>query len=228
MKDDDGKLFRFLNSAPNSYGRISSHFNERSASKVAGFRNTGVMGKACGLSKPSAAQRGIEDFAKRLPGGRGTMLFDQLTGNDGATQFFLKWETAGMPTVLGQTVHADKEEGVKAAIMNHAKASKQCAAHAFNFVSHVTGSRKIDPAFPVRREDLRGEDTKKLFEEYKTIVQDSAQSLGARWSRKAIKEGKERGLYHMKDILLAIQENYASNSKPTAQIDALLTNLSSG
>ena len=231
MKDDDGKLFRFLNSAPNSYGRISSHFNERSASKVAGLRNTGVMGKACGLSKPSAAQRGIEDFAKRLPGGKGTMLFDQLTGKDGSTQLFLKWETAGMPTVFGKTVHADKEEGIKAALRNHTKASRRCAAHAVNFVSHLTGSRKIAPAFPVRREDLRGEATKKLFEEYKTIAQDSAQSLGAKWSRKAIKEGKERGLYHMKDLLLAIKENYLSDSNPSAHkkkidhIDALLTDI---
>lgn len=228
MKDEGGKLFRFLSSAPNGYGRISSHFNERSNSEVAGFSNTGVMGKLCGLSKPSAAQHGMEDFSNRFPGCKGTMLFDQLQGKDGTAQIFLKWETAGMPTVLGKMKHADKEEGKKAAIKNHVKAFKRCAAHAVNFTSHLAGPKNAAPGLKVRRESLGGKETKQLLEEFTSIVQDSATSLGTDWSKNAIKAGKERGLYHMKDILHDIKEIYQSDKrgpefeKKTAQIDALL------
>lgn len=228
MKDEDGKLFRFLNSAPNAYGRISSHFNERSSSEIAGFRNTGVMGKLCGLLQPSAAQRGIEDFSGRFPGCKGTMLFDQLHGKDGSTQIFLKWEEAGMPTILGEMKHADKEEGKRAALRNHIKAFGRCAAHTVNFASLLAGPKNTDPSLKARRENLSGENTKLLFDEFKKIVQESAQNVGTKEAKETIKAGKERGLYHIKDILQDMKETYQSDKhvsgfeKKIARIDALL------
>ena len=99
VADQDSHLFRFLNSAPNTHGRISTHFNERSTSEPPTLSTTGVLGKAGSLFSPSAtAQRAIEDFSKRMPSGKGNMTFDRLQENDGTPLLFLKWETVGVPT----------------------------------------------------------------------------------------------------------------------------------
>ncbi|KRB67947.1 hypothetical protein ASE07_09840 [Noviherbaspirillum sp. Root189] len=211
MKDPDGRLNNFLLSSRNSYGRISTHFNERSLAEKANFKNVGIAGGLVGLSKESYAHHGIEDMSDRMPSGKGTVIFDALKGKDGSQQLFLKWETAGMPTVFGKSVHADTEEGVRTALKNHVKAFQRCAAHSFNFIGHMAGTKK-DVNWGIHREDVHKGDAKPLFVQYAQIMKtlDKSCEMSAPEDRgkdkrgfgvAAVKLGKTHGLYQMEDML---------------------------
>lgn len=84
FKDPGNAIYNFMQSSPLAYARISTHFNERSASDI--------------LFGGYADQRGIEDYQRRLPGENGTILFDKL--KDG--EMFVKFETAGVPSISTQ------------------------------------------------------------------------------------------------------------------------------
>lgn len=79
FKDPGNAIYNFMQSSPLAYARVSTHFNERSASDL--------------LFGGYADQRGIEDYQRRLPGENGTILFDKLKNGE----MFVKFEAAGVP-----------------------------------------------------------------------------------------------------------------------------------
>ncbi|MES2634749.1 MAG: hypothetical protein V4669_17400 [Pseudomonadota bacterium] len=91
LKDPGGKIYGFMNSAPTACSRMSSHFAERTLPgekhKVLGLIPTG---------KPR--QRGIEDYASKMPGEGGSMLFDRLQDE----VLFVKIESGGCPAYFQQ------------------------------------------------------------------------------------------------------------------------------
>ncbi|MBC7601077.1 MAG: hypothetical protein H7255_00245 [Ramlibacter sp.] len=91
LNDPGGRIYSFISSAPTACSRMSTHFAERVAHdekhKTLGFIPTG---------KPR--QRGIEDYACKLPGEGGSMLFDQLKDD----VLFVKIESCGCPPFFQQ------------------------------------------------------------------------------------------------------------------------------
>ncbi len=213
VADKDSHLFRFLNSAPNTHGRISTHFNERSTSEPATLSNTGVLGKAGSLFSPSAtAQRAIEDFSKRMPSGKGNMTFDRLQEDDGTPLLFLKWETVGVPTALGNVRHVDKEDGFRAALSAQIKTLGRNAAHCVNLVQHSVQKGGSGPNWGIRREDVHRGEAEPLYNKFKAIVQDAGKMEGKEWGTATIKAGKKKGLYHIKEVLQDLEKKYTAFS----------------
>lgn len=91
MKDPGGAMHRFMSSAPTASSRMSTHFAERTGHdekhKTLGLIPTG---------KPR--QRGIEDYAGKLPGEGGAILFDKLKDD----VLFVKIEPCGCPPYFQQ------------------------------------------------------------------------------------------------------------------------------
>lgn len=87
FKDDQKKIFGWLDANPNRYSRISSHFNELQKAEGSG-----------GKRKPI----GIDFSQGNLPFGRRTLLTGYL--DDGTT--FIKMESHGMKTFFDKIGHA--------------------------------------------------------------------------------------------------------------------------
>jgi len=111
-KDPGRKLFNFLKSSDNTYGRVSTHMEERSESRPTGadknvfstFWKGGWDGMVFSGWLGAPLQYGIEDYDDRMPSKGGALLFDKLApseGKDGVAEIFLKWENVGTPFALG-------------------------------------------------------------------------------------------------------------------------------
>lgn len=111
MKDPGNKLFDFLNAAPTSYGRVSTHFNERVDS-----------------TEERPTHRGIEDFDNKFPGGKGCILFNKLKNNE----LFMKFESAGMPKVFRMSGREGATTAEK--IGNAFRNLGRCIQHCKNWV----------------------------------------------------------------------------------------------
>lgn len=101
MKDPGHRIYDFLNNAPTSAARMSTHYEERvdhgNEHYVLGFVPT---------FGAKVAQRGIEDFRSRMPGQGGTMLFDKLKpDSNGTPELFVKFESAGCPPYFNSESH---------------------------------------------------------------------------------------------------------------------------
>lgn len=191
MNDPKGKLYKFLASAPNSYGRVSTHYNNQSLSGPANIYNTGAAGAAAALLDPGKkAQKGIEDFGKRMPSGKGALIFDQLKGHEDQTQLFLKWETKGMPTVFGKSKHADSEEGNLKLAQNKLKAFGACVGHAINFAKTKAG-KNHESKHEARREDVHKGSAAEHFHAFGKVIKDNTK----------MKIAKEQGLSYIKKEL---------------------------
>lgn len=112
-KDPGGKLFNFLQSSNNTYGRVSTHMEERSESRPQGLDlnvfstawKGGVDGVVFSGWYGQPLQYGIEDYDDRMPSKGGSLLFDKLkpSGGDDDTvpELYLKWENVGTPFSFG-------------------------------------------------------------------------------------------------------------------------------
>ncbi|WP_417796421.1 hypothetical protein [Terasakiella pusilla] len=122
MKDPGNKVYNFLSSAPTAYDRISTHFNERSASPI----NHG-----------HATQRGIEDFESRMPSKKGAICFDKLNDpNGGQPDLFVKIEGSGMPPVFrGLAHHGDEGTSTGTRVLNAFKSIGRQFQHCTSFIS---------------------------------------------------------------------------------------------
>ncbi|MFC7207577.1 hypothetical protein ACFQOZ_13245 [Comamonas endophytica] len=117
FNDPNNAIYKFLQSSPLAYSRISSHFHERSASD-------GMIG-----SRPE--QRGIEDYDRRLPGQNGAMLFDKLKGAPGKEEMFLKFEHTGYPEV---STSAQRVDDQGQGLASGWRALGRKIAHALSFI----------------------------------------------------------------------------------------------
>ncbi|GLS26842.1 hypothetical protein [Marinibactrum halimedae] len=218
MEDPDGKLFKFLKSAPNTYGRASTHFNERSEEK-AYFRNTGLAGGVINLpnriknalsnsGKPlQAAQLGIEDFSSKFPSGKGCLLFNKLEDqdNNNQQQLFMKWETAGMPNFINPTgTHADPESGFTGKIYNRFGAFDRCIQHTFNFLKlGRSGGR-----WGIHRENVHKGEPKDLYKRFGDVMKsiETSQGKHKNWSMNLIAEAKIKGIDFILDVLEGLRD----------------------
>jgi hypothetical protein len=143
-KDPDNKLFNFLNSSENCYGRVSSHMMERSSSVETGFFATakglfkGGVSSLFGVGfSGQPLQRGIEDFGDKMPSRGGTLLFDKMHSSrpGGAPEIYLKWEPVGMPTTFNFRVSHDNDS-VGNSFINRGVAFNRCIKHTINFAAN--------------------------------------------------------------------------------------------
>lgn len=101
MKDPGNRIYNFLNDAPGSTARMSTHFEERLGHDKEHY----MLGFVPTFGKKSA-QRGIEDFQSRMPGQGGAMLFDKLKPDaNGQEELFVKFEAAGCPPYFNAESH---------------------------------------------------------------------------------------------------------------------------
>jgi hypothetical protein len=139
-KDPGNKLYSFLRSSDNAYGRVSTHMQERSDSVTGGwsalvglFRGGfAAMGGAGFSGQP--LQYGIEDFDRRMPSKGGSLLFDKLKSSDpgGEPEIYLKWESSGTPNSFGFFgTHANHSLGDK--LWNRGVAIGRSIAHTVSF-----------------------------------------------------------------------------------------------
>lgn len=97
FNDPNHAIYDFMQKSSLSGGRVSTHFNEISASPLS------FVGQPW--------QSGIEDFERRLPGENGALLFDRLEGEAGQKWTFMKFENAGVPTLSNAWTADDRGQG---------------------------------------------------------------------------------------------------------------------
>lgn len=181
FNDENSKIFEFLNSSPERYLRVSTHFNERSLSSDAGFGNVGFTG----LARGKKAQPGIEDYQSKLPGQGGAIVFDKL--KDGTT--FLKIESGGMPEVF-------KRRGtVKKTTQHIFRAMGRVFAHSFSFIiTRFQKSHSVDDAKYTAKEHV----PKQILKNFKhtvTILEKTGK-IDSREAKVMIKTAK-MGIKHI-------------------------------
>jgi hypothetical protein len=235
LKDPENRLYKFLNSAPNTYNRVSSHFMERSSSPKA---KKGFFGFFGGMFKKQPSQRGIEDFSNKMPSGKGCLLFDKMTGKDGALQIFLKWESVGTPTVYGPSVHGDEEDGTAKQIWNKYTSFDRCLQHARNFLK--VGGHGKNESWGMHRESIHkpGAGKTMVYDPFLNLL-DSLEknkmppSRDEALMKQMRKEAKKFGLDKIEEHFQTIQSYYkdipftkTSEKNVENQIKNLKTNIS--
>ncbi|WAJ30486.1 hypothetical protein [Antarcticirhabdus aurantiaca] len=169
--DPGNRLYKYLSSAPNCYGRCSSHHERRSA--MDGDRPaTATKGFTApllhGLAK-QPMQNGIEDFTNKFPSNGGTLLFDKLKDGVKGGELFMKWEEVGMPDAVGSgrvAKHGDTREEKATFTM----AAGRCKGHMFNFLNRH--SEKAGVARGEQGAKLAAAQTK-LMKDFQTLVKKS-------------------------------------------------------
>ncbi|MEC4720749.1 hypothetical protein RY831_16415 [Noviherbaspirillum sp. CPCC 100848] len=186
MKDPGNKLFDFLNSAPTSYGRASTHFNERMPSDAPKHKLFGTP-----------LQRGIEDYQNMMPGKKGSLLFSNINPTSGAasreSEIFLKFEHGGTPDVFGSA------GGGLAAI-------KRCLAHV---VSTIASRRSHDgPSEGVQRKEHVHKDGLKasVWKPFESIVAGLKAEgiLSKSAAKEAMAGAKKHGMESIENRLQAL------------------------
>jgi len=175
MKDPGGKIHNFLRAAPTCYERMSSHFDERSASP-----RVGLMGKR--------QQHGIEDFSNTLPGQRGTLLFDRLQGDE----LFVKIESVGTPSVF---TAREGHEGMGSALGRVFPAIGRKIGHMFSFVQ--TRGNAANAATGVRQEHVyKGLLRDSVYVPVQNLVK-FARANGVDFSQSAVLGHVDRGMHRL-------------------------------
>lgn len=217
-KDPGNKLYNFLRSSENAYGRVSSHMQERSDSvdkgPVAGLKALFKGGFSAMLGaglKGQPLQYGIEDFDSRMPSKGGTLLFDKLKSSTsgGAPEIYLKWEAVGMPTTFNFMATHDNDS-LGDAMLNRAFAIGRCLKHTINFVQDA------NPA-TYRGEKMDKGDARLLLNDFKTLVQDLNIDQGAKDA--LVKSVGKFGAAHMASVLGQLLETEEVQGEPDKQED---------
>lgn len=165
MKDPGNKMYDFLNSAPTSGPRMSTHFGERighgKEHHILGFIPT--FG-----TKPQ--QRGIEDYQSRMPGQGGTMLFDKLKpGQGGTPELFVKFESAGCPPFFA----SEKHHGIGDRFLRFFASLDRNVHHCFNFAKSQKSSGGGSDSV-VRQEHIKKGTLKAtVYDPVKQLAQDA-------------------------------------------------------
>lgn len=189
FKDPGNRIYNFLQASPLAYSRVSSHFNERSASEGRMFW------------KPE--QRGIEDYDGRLAGQNGAMLFDKLKGAPGKEEMFLKFEHTGTP------VRAQRADDQGKGGASWGQAIRRWVAHAVSYVqTRSAGALGVDRKEHVHKGLLKTPVHKTFME-----VVKSAEKLGLSTGASPGAHEKlveEKGLPHLENTLLKLHATIAA------------------
>lgn len=206
LSDPGNRAYKFLSSAPNCYGRCSSHHEFRSAAdgdmpatSKAGFAEKFLMkfGK-------QPLQNGIEDFTNKFPSNGGTLLFSKLKDGANGGELLLKWEKVGMPDAFSAAKHGDTREE-KA---NFMMAAGRCKGHMINF-----GNRHKEKYGVARGEQaakLVGKDMVKAFAK---LVEYS--SLSKEDKKHYALNPDHQHLPNMVEGLAKLKQDAAAHNKPT-------------
>lgn len=212
MQDPGNRMFKFLNAAPNAYGRVSTHYAERSQAPKANPLNSGFDGIG-GMIGKQPAQRGIEDFEGKMPSERNALLFDKLQGKDGSEQLMLKWEVSGMPTLFGvKGTHADDSSGWTGKVMNRFLSITRCFRHTFSFFERMGGAHTGGGAD--RREGTTVAATgTRVFQPFEAVIRQAVTDGVISQDRAdiALRDGRRKGVDEMTEQLDAITNAYNGN-----------------
>lgn len=209
FKDPGHAIYYFMQSSPLAYPRVSTHFNEISASPVS------ASGKA--------DQRGIEDYERQLPGENGTILFDRLKGGSGQEWTFVKFESHGMPHIATSEDRVDE--------MGKGNAPQYVAllrvlSHAASFVlTRWAGT----PTGMERKEHVYKGVLKPLVHDAFMRVVSMAEKLGLlepeipSWQHARLSQ--ERGFPHLETSLTQLKTRINGLTERTKEHDALSAEL---
>lgn len=202
FKDPNYVIYRFLNSSPLAYSRISTHFNEDTAGPL------NVFGKA--------EQRGIEDYDRRLPGENGTLLFDKLKDRSGQQVMFFKFEQCGVPTLSSALQSDDQGQGTGGFNM---------ILRNFSHASSFLWSRFASPPGVERKEHVyKGLLKDKLHGPFMKVVR-KAEELGLLDDGMTAQLHKNQtvnqGLPHLDDTLKRLRSCSEAQPKPSAAVQEL-------
>lgn len=203
MKDPGNRLFNFLNAAPTSYGRVSSHFNERA-----------VPGTPIDRLSGQPLQRGIEDYGNKLPGGKGAMLFNKLQDE----QMFMKFEHVGMPTIFRLSGHGESHNTALEKIGNAFNSIGRCIKHSLSFITSRFDTNAA--GFGVHREHAHKDATRDaVFEPFVSVMSHLEGVEGAETlPDDLVTMGKKWGTDFMSDALENLPKN-ALQVKPGHEED---------
>lgn len=209
FKDPGHAIYRFMQSSPLAYSRISTHFNETSASAKDYWGN--------------ADQRGIEDYDRRLPGQNGTILFDQLQGDEGQALMFIKFESEGMPHV---STSAQRIDDMGRGSASPAMAWQRVIAHSLSFIR----TRLESPPPGVERKEhvYKGILRPVAHDPFMQVV-SRAEKLGLLEpemnSRLHARGSQERGFPHLETILTQVKAKIEGLAERTSEHDDLQAEL---
>jgi hypothetical protein len=160
-KDPDNKLFDFLRSSNETYGRVSSHMKNRSDSvsmnPLNNAFNAGFFTMAESAKSGNPLQYGIEDFGNRMPSKGGSLLFDKLKNDE----IYLKWEGVGMPNSV--SLSGNDSHTVGDGLWNRGLAFFRCLGHTCSFIGNK------DPG-GYRGEKFEKGEGKELLNGFKDVV----------------------------------------------------------
>ncbi|HLO75810.1 MAG TPA: hypothetical protein VK196_05070 [Magnetospirillum sp.] len=191
MKDPGNKLFDFLNAAPTSYGRISSHFNERVESNG---------------RRPE--HRGIEDFDNKLPGGKGSILFNKLKNGE----LFMKFESAGWPEVFRMSGERGATNAEK--IGNVFRNLGRCIQHIGHWVTSRFNSNAEGPG--VHREHAHKDGAGvKVFKPFKKVMDhiEGAHKGNKDDPKDMVAKAKKMGTAYMFEELTNLRDNIGTHAR---------------
>lgn len=224
-KDPGNRLYDFMSSAPQCYGRCSSHCAERSSNSGGGWLEGlqaiwkgGALEAAVRMGTGQPIQHGIEDYDNRFPSKGGTLLFDKLhdSDRDGVGEIYLKWEEVGTPTAFGFiTKHMDDADGFAARVTGNYGALGRVKEH----MSHFT--ENADPA-GYHGEKMEKGPAKKVFTQFEEAVRGLDTSvLSSKEGATVIKEVKTFGAVRMEHRLGELIDRAETGRADAAHVQAL-------
>lgn len=216
LSDPGNRMHKFLSSAPNCYGRCSSHHATRTArdgEPPAGSK-PGWSEKLLMKFGGQPLQNGMEDFTNKFPSNGGTLLFARLKDGSGGGELMLKWEKVGMPNAFDAARHGDTREE-KATFM---MAAGRCKGHMVNFMNRHEA--KFGVARGEQAAKLIGKDEVKGFAK---LVEKS--NLSDSDKKKYALNSDKQNIPNMLEGLAKLKQDCAASGKPTITIDSLETNI---
>lgn len=206
LKDPHNALYHFMSSGPLAYSRISTHFNELSEG------SPGYLGHA--------DQRGIEDYARRLPGENGTILFDRLKDGENKLIFF-KFEYAGVPTLLSGQKVDDRGQGGG----SYFEVLQRVWSHATSFIST---SLVTTPGVERKEHVYKGLLESAVYRPFLALVQMAA-ALGRLEEGATVgghaTQSKNQGLPHLERTLRQLEANIKAQPEQTPELAALMADV---
>lgn len=235
-KDPGNKLFNFLNSSENCYGRVSSHMMERSSSVETGFFATakglfkGGVSSLFGVGfSGQPLQRGIEDFSDKMPSRGGTLLFDKMHSSrqGGEPEIYMKWEPVGMPTTFN-FMATHNNDSVGTSLIDRGFALGRCIKHTINFAANGNPNE-------YRGEKMEKGEAKVVLEAFKDAI-GGLNGVPDRVKDSITKSVVKFGAEEMRSVLQGLANspeiaNDAANSQAIAtvrgQLDAFMLSMGS-